>query len=1463
MSSGAMLRVPGLQELLNRCQALIRIHTALRGIAETVCTVIICLLVACAADYLISFSGTGRLVMLVISVGLVVYVAWTRLIHPLMQSAPAEVLGAAVDLQFPELQESLATLISIEEPGVSTGESGSLLMRERLEGQVRQQIRHLKPSAVVPSSGTLKRWGTAILCVCLALIPVGLWPSGSQLLVQRFLMPFANLASPSNLYFEISDGNRVVAKGSDVEFHAVPRWRTDAAGELPSNVLIQIEGSTGQLEELQMSYDDVEGHFSVVVDDVRDSLRYRVIGGGAATEWFQLTVAEAPRITSIVLTETPLAYTGRPVEVFDGVVGDIPVFERSAIDIVLTLNKPVRSLELGWKHWKPIDISSSDNTSTLLLPGQEQQLLPEDLAATVISLPVARPPGGPPVVTPQISADGLTAVFHFEAMGSGQFEFHASDEFGLANGTEPTRRLLVSTDTPPKLQVTGIREGLEVRPDDVVPLDCVVTDDIGVGLLEVHFQKNADAVRIEPATTLERGSTSVEHKFRIDLKSLDAKTGDTVSFRVKAADERPIPGPQLVWKGPWTIVLTADASPLGQQALREADQQLVEALRRLEQELHNDAAKGNELKEQARKNWDEPTQQGVRELSEKEQTQGRGLQKLSEEVAQHPMMQKQAEKLTELAERIRQQVPDKLNQATAANRDQAVGQIQDSVNDLNRIRDELHKATDEIEKIAQLEQELAELNRLALEADQLARDSEALQQKSAESRPEEGQTPEELQNQLKEDRQRLQQEQQKLSEDLGLLLQRKHELLQAARNAQLEQAAEIAKETRRLAQQQQQLAEGVNEEARDASRDVQELANELQRARNDVEQLGRQMQQQAQEVPKPEVQPLDDAIRELRQGNLSAPQDGIEQTQQQLRNAQEALAKELAAPVEDPNQPKDEATRQQEDKKRAEQNEKRQNLAENAKQADQKLAELSEKLDKARLDLGASPEAAEAAAPQNDAKSDAEAGEQPPSAGQPEVQPPQNGDPLAPERTELLKALEQLVEAAHEQAETLAADPKAPGGSRNSSQQAAQRGDEAQRHAQAGQFQRAAERMRQAASESANAADQLKSDDQQDRRSQLQQQRDNFNRLSDSLHRLQEDDASQVATQRESQGNVAEQAKELSEPLTELAERLNLPALGMQHLSRPAQDAAEAARTGSERGQQAAEGLNQTQLRQAAQSAQEAAEQLNRAAQMADQAAQGQQDPNAVIPNEVGDSVNDAMYSLKKAADMMNQESSQVDAGNEGQQSPGGSAEGQSREPGSNSPQSAGQSGGEQPGTPQNGEGNPAQQSGGEGLAPQGQPQEGQGQQGQAGQGNASQGSAQSGQPGSPGAAGQQPGNQAEGSARQMANAAQSLQNAARQALPGDFSPGRLNPEGSEASSDPRGEGNPAMFDGQIPGATGRQGRGRVWGQLQDELGSNVGDGSREVLDTEYSELIRRYRRDLARTAEPPPKSDSIQSPKK
>ena len=1426
MSSGALVRVTGLQELLDRCQRLIRVHSVLRGLAETLCVLIACLLFGCLLDYVIALPSAVRLALLGLTAVLLVAVTWKRLIAPLLQHAPADELGAAVDLRFPELHESLATLISVEDDRATSGEAGSALMRQRLEQHVQSQIYSIRPTEVVRSETTWKRCGLALSSVIAFLIPLLLWPSGSQLLLQRFVMPLANLAAPTNLFFEVPDGNRTVATNTDVEFIAIPRWRTDAAGEIPTDVVLEMHGTTGESEDLAMRFDEAEAQFTVTLANVRQSLRYRIRGGRAVTEWFELTVADPPRILSAVLVETPPVYTGRPVETYDGIVGDIPVFERSTIEIALQFNKPVNDVSLEWLDWKPIEKLAADSAPA------ETEVLPQEGTLTV---------------------DGMAATFRFEALGSGRFEFHVADALGLTNLNETTRRLIVTTDTPPQLTVSGVSDGLEVRPDDIVPLNCRVIDDIGVGELELHFQKNADATRIETALPFDRGAQTVSHEFRLDLKALDVKAGDTVTLKVRTADERPVPGPQVATKGPWTIRIADNAEPLGQKPLREADQQLVDALRKLEEQLQLDANKGNELKDKLWQQWNAETQESVRELSEKEQTQGRELQQLAEQAAQHPLMKKQADKLTDLAQDIRQDVPEKLDAAAAAEKDQAHRNIQESVNDLNRIREELHKTTDEIQRAAQLEQELAELNRLALDAQQLARDSEDLQKRRQDNQPEEGQTKEDLQQKLDQQQQQLQQEQQKLTNDLGNLLQRKQELLQAAREAQLDDVAEVAEQALRLAQQQQQLAEGINEESRDAARDAQELANQLQQARNEADQLGQKIQQHAHDVQRPEMQPLDEAIRDLRQGNLNSPQQGIDKAQEQLANAAEKLHKPVEAPPVDPNVQPDERALEEAGKKLAEQNAKRHELGNKAGEINDRLEQLKGQLAEMAKQLGAKPAEenprrmapsgpSSSSDPSNSAPSSVPEGAE--GRSDQESEDPAKGDAGEAGR-KLLDQLAQMTDAAHEQADALKADAAAHNGAKHHSEQSAQRADEALRHAMAGQFSRAAERMRNTASESSQAADHLNQESEQDRRQQLQQQRDDFNRMSDTFQQLQQDDAAQVAAQQDSQQGVAEAAEALPQPLEELAERLNIPQLGLQHLARPAEEAAAAAREGAQSGDRASEQLDETQLQQAGQTAQEAAGQLNRAAQLAQQASQGHRDPNAIVPTEVGDSVNDALHSLQQASEMMNQEAAERSAAQQAAQQ-AAAAEQAAREPG--------QQQGQQPGEGQSGEAGqpgqqpgdqPGQQPGADDQPGQGPPGKGQqaGKEGQPGQGQPGRGQ-QSGQ----GQPGQGDSAARNSSARQLAKAAKSLQKAAQGTLPNQFSPGQLNSDSAGAATDSKGDGNIAEFDGQIPNATRRKGQRRLWGQLQDELDNDVSDAAKEVLDSEYSELIRRYRRDLARS---------------
>jgi hypothetical protein len=1493
MSSGALVRVDGLQELLDRCQRLIRVHSLFRGLAETLCVLIAGIVFACVLDYFIVLPGFVRLGLLASTAIVTSIVAWRRLIHPVMAGTPDDELAAAVDLRFPELQESLATLVSIEAPTATASETGSLLMRERLQKHVQNQIRHVQPSAVIRSGTTIKRVALAVISVIAIAIPLSVWPSGSSLLMQRFVMPFANLAAATNLYFEVPDGNRTVATNSDVVFTAIPQWRSKVAEVLPTDVVLEMKTASGEYEELEMAFDESAGRFAVTIVDVRDSIQYRVVGGGAATEWFTMTVADPPRILSALLRETPPPYTGRPIETYDGIVGDISVFERSQIEMVLQFNKPVQTVRIEWKNWTPIESTSSARSGEEMTAGENQNPLPEEIAAAALA-PVPGKTPEPPMSPTEISPDGLAAIFRFEALGGGPFEFSVEDSLGLANSVEPSRRLIVTTDTPPQLTVSGLTDGLEVRPDDVVPLNCKAVDDLGLGVLEMQFQRNNDAVRIEAADPFDRGALSATHDFRLDLKTLNAVSGDTVTFRVRTADERPVPGPQVVWKGPWTIRIADDAEPLGAKPLREADQQLVDALRKMEEQLKQDADKASELKNQTRQQWDDEAKDDVRELSEKEQTQGRQLQQLAEQVAAHPLMQKQAEKLSELAQQIRQDVPTTLNEAAAAESDSASRKLQESANELEQIRNELHKAADEVEDLAKLEQELAELNRLALDAQQLAKDSEQLRKDREANQPEEGQSPEERQQQLDQKQEELAQDQQKLTDDLNRLLQRKQELLQAAREAQLDQMAEVAEQLQTLAQQQQQLAEGVNEESRDAARDVQQLANELQKARNQAEQLGNEIQQKAADVTRPDVKPLDEAINELRQGNLAEPQRGMQEAQDQLAKAAEQLNKPIEASPVDPNAPQDENARLAEEKKLADQNQARSELSEQAKQLTEQIKQLEKQLADMSEKLGAKPNAEKRNAEQADSaqandqqqkaaeknSSDQNAGDQ--NAGQQKAgeqnagdQKAANAESAAPKNAAadspkpastsadvsraMLEQLDKMREAAHEQAEAVKSDPTAANGAKEHSSQAASRADDAMRNAQAGQFQRAAEQMRNASRESSQASNALTEESQQDRQAQLQQQGENFNRMSDTLQQMQQDNSAQVATQQDTQRDVAEAAQSLPEPLNELAERLNHPALGLQQQARPAQEAAEAASEAAKSGSEAADQLDQTQMQQASQSAQKTAENLNRAAQQAKQAAQGHRDPNAKIPSEVGESVNDALQSLQKASQLRNEEAARQAAKQQAEQSGQQGPEGEpGQQPGKQSGQ--GQSGEKgQPAGEMPGEGQPGQQPGqqpGDGKSSDGQAGQGEqdssqsGSQGQPGEGQPGQGQSGQKKPGSSSSKNSASEGKSPSSSQQLANAARALQSAAERALPNKFSPGQLNSDGSSSSSDPQAQGNPALFDGQNPNATTRKGKSRQWGQLQDDLNSDIGDAGKEVLDNEYSELIRRYRRDLARSAD-------------
>lgn len=1254
------------QQILNNCRRQILVHTVLVGVATIATVAVAYVICAGLLDYLIGLPSGIRAAIFSSFVAVLLGVIWRSLIRPLREKLPAEQLGAAVDLSTPELQESLATLISIERPDATAGESGSPMMRRYLRKQVGEHLAGVTGSRVVDTRKTVQKCGIAGFVMMMGVLPFVVWPSGSGLLFERMVSPFSNLATASHLYFDVVDGNRVVARGSNVEVAGIPMWRSETPGERPDVVDLRLIGQNGDTDTLPMMFDPVGNRFLTELPRIAESVRYQIVGGGATTQTFELTVVDAPEIHTAVMTAISPAYAGRAVQRFDGMVGDMDVFERSELEILLEFNKPITSAALVWaqRDARPVTEAEMLEIEFDDLSGEEVMELDHDAPSMAIVDTLETSVDG------NVSADGRAAVFHIMADVGGDFAFEIKDEDNLRNVDEPDRHLTVTFDMPPQLDVSGIHNVDEFRPDDILPVNCLAVDDIGIGDVSLHYRINDDVEKIVVAADFDRGVTEVRQPFRLQLDELSLTSGDVLKVRIRAVDERPLPTPQETWSQTYTIGIDDNAKAAGQRAMEEETQQMVDALKQLEELLKSDINTAADLKEKTRKGWTEQNRDETQRLSEKEQQQGQILEKLAEDVATHPLMQESSAALQELSQDLRQQLPKTLDQAVDADRRGASDKLKQAGQQLQDALESLHSEIEKIEEVANLEQDLAELNRLALEAEQLAQDANQLEQDRVddENRPDD--IDDQDWNQQLDQRQReLMQDQAQLSDELGQLIQERQELLESAQQAQREQLMELSDVAKKLAERQQQLADGVEDEAKDAAQDAKQLARQLQKAIADAKQLNKDLPDQNGVEPA-DIQKLNDAAEQLKQGNLAAPDQplrevaaGLNQNDEQLRAAQKE--DETVAEV----------------KQRESSAERSTELAERLEDIRKRAAELRDE----RLEEPPKPD--EAVDPQN------------PMAAEKSVQ-------------ETLDNLRSLADEAEQMAADVQQNAETTQSAQQSANKAAQDARQSSAQAESGQFSDAANEAQKASSAAQQAGKQMNTAAQEETRHESQKLSEDLNKMSQQLRAMQQNDAAQVAAQQGAQQDIAEQAASLPEQLQDLSERLNLEALQMAEQAEQAESAMQSANQAQQSSQQASSELQDGNLQSAGEAGDNTAEELQRLAQQTQQAGQspGEQ-PSSPVPTEVGESVADALQDLNQAAQAMQQNSEQQGSGEAGESAEQG-GEGQS--PGSQGePSASGQPG-------ENGQPGEGGQKPGPGQQP-GQP----GQNGQPGQGGQPSGSQQ------------------------------------------------------------------------------------------------------------------------------------------
>lgn len=864
MATNAGFLSADVSKRLSQLERTIRGVNLLRGVGLVL--TVFCLLLAggLLIDYLFDFGTLARGLMLAsVLVGTVI-TFWRGLVRPAMYTLDQTELAAMIETANPNLDEGLTSVIELNDASVPEQYRGSEVMRARLEKQVRGSMKTVNFSTAV-SAGPMQKWLAAAAVACVMLVvPLFAWPDAYPTLLQRFFQPWANIQRVTNLHFEVPNGNRMVAKGSDVEITAMPQWRSGEDHELPATVVLNQTDLDGKTHSRRMHYREDDQAFVVSIPHVLQPFGYNITAESARSEEYAIDVAARPEITTVGLDVEPPPYTGLSAKLIDGAAGQIDVFEHSQLAFDIEFSKPVVSGELVW-------LSGVD-------------FLEDDEVVASATKPGA--------MSLQLSDDRTRGTLKMQAERSGRFELKIVDDFGLQNDDQADRYLAVIRDQPPTLDVAGSDAPDEAHPSDVIPVRVAAADDIGLGELELHIdighnEQNRLVVRKMEGGP--NGDRDLTHEFKLNLSEFEIAEGMMVAWRVRAADERPVPGPNETWSDRRFLTITSDAAAPGAQQLafeqNEMKTELERIIKKIEQNRDVARAMKSALWKPGRQQNDPEDNKQLEQLAAEQAELIQELETLNDRLAEHPLFENLVENAREVSRDVLPEATQQFEEARkeTANKGNRANSLTKAERKLNEASWKLQNVAREFDKLAELERDLLELQRMANQAEQVADKAVEVEKEriDVQAMPE-GPDKEHAENALAMQQQNVSEEQQDLSQELDDLLDRRPELIEAAKRAQLEKLQELAEQARQLIEPQQQLEQAFREEGNDAARDAQQLSTDEQKLLDKASELTRMAQQAGASDPKAVEQAMREAMEALKKGDLATAQEKQEAAQAQL-----------------------------------------------------------------------------------------------------------------------------------------------------------------------------------------------------------------------------------------------------------------------------------------------------------------------------------------------------------------------------------------------------------------------------------------------------------------------------------------------------------------------------------------------------------------------------------------------------
>lgn len=510
------------------------------------------------ADYTLRVEDRGLRSIAALSIaGLVLGVAWTRLLRPLAARWSDVAVARRIEGAIPDWGDRLSTAVAFG--GESTSDdprAGSAELRAAVVADVERELGERGLSAALRPKPAIR---AALLAggLCLLTGAAAAWdPGAAELVWLRLTRPWQAHPWPKRFQLTIREAPRKLAAGAafealvaDARGRALPHdlrivYRYAAPGDsyAEETVAVRASGATARVRK----------------DNVQRAFEYRALGGDDDTmPWRTLQVADPPSVGQLAVTLRYPAYTGWPPR-----EGGPPI--QALVGTKVGLHgqsaKPLAAAELRVNDGSATALElSSDGRSIALAPEAE--------------------PG-------------------FRVERSGAFRLELEDREGFSDARDVQYEIKAVADEPPWVGIERPEGNEYLTSEADVVLRIKAQDDLALARVDLLLEQADHPPR---RTTIWQGSPEVEPQ-RAAASALPGAPPDEqmIEHRWPLAEWRLAPGAELV--------VQAEALDYGQQSGKSQPRRLIvitpeEFLQRLSERqsyLLGELAQALELQREAR-----------------------------------------------------------------------------------------------------------------------------------------------------------------------------------------------------------------------------------------------------------------------------------------------------------------------------------------------------------------------------------------------------------------------------------------------------------------------------------------------------------------------------------------------------------------------------------------------------------------------------------------------------------------------------------------------------------------------------------------------------------------------------------------------------------------------------------------------------------------------------------------------